>query len=293
MNNLIDCLEGKKTLISGLLDGKGSVELVDVSPRLVPKGYTPEYMMVRSARVSFGLGLKDYATDAKLVRYLMVNHHTSPLEMCSVTLRLVLPKDIAVHFLRHRTCKFNQFSQRYTQVKEENNFYDPTLYENGIRMGDKINKQSSVNILDKDTRKAIREKMEEANELVRKLHGLYTEMIDLNLSKEIARFYLPSGEYTTLFLQCDLNNLMKMLTLRTDDHSQHETTVYGKMILNLITPLFPTCVEVFHERMNGMSLMKSEIEVVKGEKDIKEIVSVSERAALKEKMERLKTSSIL
>ena len=288
MSNLIDCLQDKKTLIVGLLDGKGSVELVDVSPRLVPKGYTPEYMIVRAARTSFNLGLKDYATDAKLIRYLMVNHHTSPMEMASATFRLVLPKDIAVHFLRHRTCKFNQFSQRYAEVKEENNFYNPTLYENGIRTGTKLNKQSSVNISDDETRYAIKEKMEEANELVRKLHGLYTEMIDLGCAKEIARFYLPSGEYTTLFLQCDLNNLMKMLTLRTDDHSQHETVVYAKAMLELITPLFPTCVEVFHERMNGMSLMKSEIEVIKGEKDIKEIVSVSERAALKEKMERLK-----
>ena len=285
---LVDCLEGKKTLIVGLLDGKGSVELVDVSPRLVPKGYTPEYMMVRAARVSFGMGLKDYASDTKLVRYLMVNHHTSPLEMCSATFRLVLPKDIAVHFLRHRTCKFNQFSQRYAQVEEENNFYNPVLYENGIRTGTKLNKQSSVNISDDETRYAIKEKMEEANELVRKLHGLYTEMIDLGCARELARFYLPSGEYTTLFLQCDLNNLMKMLTLRTDDHSQHETVVYARAMLELISPLFPTCVEVFHERMNGMSLMKSEIEVMKGEKDIKEIVSVSERAALKEKMERLK-----
>jgi thymidylate synthase (FAD) len=285
---LVDCLEGKKTLIVGLLDGKGSVELVNISPRLTPKGYTPEFSIVQAARTSFGLGLKDPISDAKLVRYLMVNHHTSPLEMCSVTLRLVLPKDIAVHFLRHRTCKFNQFSQRYAEITEENNFYNPVLYENGIRMGTKLNKQSSVNITEDETRYAIKEKMEEANELVRKLHGLYTEMIDLGLAREISRFYLPSGEYTTLFLQCDLNNLMKMLTLRTDDHSQHETVVYAKAMLELITPLFPTCVEVFHERMNGMSLMKSEIEVIKGEKDIKEIVSVSERAALKEKMERLR-----
>ncbi len=49
---LIDVLEGKKTLIEGLLDGKGSVQLVDVGPRLVPEGYTSEYRSVQSARVS-------------------------------------------------------------------------------------------------------------------------------------------------------------------------------------------------------------------------------------------------
>ncbi len=54
-NKLHDVMEGKKTLIEGLLDGKGSVQLVDVSPRLSPEGYTAEFAAVRavqSARVS-------------------------------------------------------------------------------------------------------------------------------------------------------------------------------------------------------------------------------------------------
>ncbi len=284
---IYDVLEDRKTLISGLLDGKGSVELVDINPRLCPKGYGPEYMITRAARTSFGLGLKDPITDAKLVRYLIVNYHTSPLEMCNATFRLVVPKDIAVHFLRHRTGKFNQFSQRYAEVKDESYFYDPTLYENGIRSGTKLNKQSSINIEDEDKKSQIMEKMKQANENVVQLHRLYSEMIELGLAKEIARFYLPSGEYTTLFCQFDLNNLLKMLTLRTDDHSQHETTVYAKAMLELIAPLFPVCVEVFNERVNGMSLMKTEIDVINGNKDIKEIISISEKAALKEKIEKL------
>jgi thymidylate synthase (FAD) len=287
-DEMYDVLEGKKTLISGLLDGKGSVELVDVGPRLCPKGYGPEYMIARAARTSFGLGLKDPITDAKLVRYLIMNYHTSPLEMCNATFRLVVPKDIAVHFLRHRTGKFNQFSQRYAEVKDESYFYDPTAYENGIRTGTKLNKQSSVNIENEETKTKITEKMNQANDLVRQIHHLYSEMIELGLAKEIARFYLPSGEYTTLFCQFDLNNLIRMLTLRADDHSQHETTVYAKAMLELVTPLFPVCVEVFNERMNGMSLLNNEIEVIKGNKDIKEIASISEKSALKEKMERLK-----
>lgn len=98
MEELYDVLEGKKTFIGNLLDGRGSVQLVDVSPRMCPKGYGPEYLMVRAARTSFGLGLKDPVTDAKLLRYLLVNYHTSPIEMGSVTFRLVLPKDIAVHY---------------------------------------------------------------------------------------------------------------------------------------------------------------------------------------------------
>ncbi len=288
MEELYDVLEGKKTFIGNLLDGRGSVQLVDVSPRMCPKGYGPEYLMVRAARTSFGLGLKDPVTDAKLLRYLLVNYHTSPIEMGSVTFRLVLPKDIATHFLRHRMASVNVYSMRYSEVTEEENFYDPTKYEHGIRTGTKLNQQSSKDIEDEEQKEKIREKMEQANDLTRQIHVLYSEMIKLGLAKEIARFWLPCSEYTTLFYQMDLNNLLKMLTLRTDDHSQHETTVYAKAMLELIRPLFPTCVEVFEERTSGMGLLKSEIDVILGNKDIKEIASVSERAALKQKLERLK-----
>jgi thymidylate synthase (FAD) len=289
---LYDVLEDKKRLIVGLLDGKGSVELMDVSPRLAPKGYTSEYAMVQAARTSFGLGLKDPVTDAKLLRYLLINHHTSPIEMASATFRVVAPKDVVTHFLRHRTGKFNVFSLRYASIEEENNFYNPLLNENGIRKGLKLNKQSSEIISDDEQITKIKEKMEKANELTIEIHKIYKDMINLGLANEIARFWLPCSEYVTMYCQFDMNNLMKMLTLRVDSHTQMETTEYAKAMLELITPLFPTCVQVLYERMNGMSLLKSEIEVMKGLKSIDEIPSVSEKASLKDKMKVLKNENM-
>jgi thymidylate synthase (FAD) len=289
---LYDILTDKKRLIVGLLDGKGSVELVDVSPRLVPKGYTSEFAMVQAARTSFGLGLKDPETDAKLLRYLLVNYHTSPIEMCNATFRLVVPKDILTHFLRHRTGKFNVESLRYHEIKEKSNFYNPLLNENGIRRGMKLNKQSSEVIDNEEQINKIKEKMGKANELTTQIHELYSEMIELGLANEIARFWLPCSEYVTAYIQFDVSNLLKMLTLRVDSHTQMETTEYAKAMLELITPIFPTCVEVLKERMSGMSLMESEIDVIISNKDIKELKSVSEKASLKEKIKRLKIGNV-
>jgi len=284
---LVDVLEGKKTLIDGLLDGKGSVQLVDVSPRLVPEGYTSEYMSVRAARVSFGLGLKDPMSDDKLLRYLIVNYHTSPLEMCNAMFRLVVPKAIAIHFLRHRTGHFNEFSQRYAEVPEEENFYDPLQYEHGIREGSKLNKQSSVDIADESKKFEIIETLLKANELTKQLRATYHTLVKQGLGKEIARFYLPMSEYTTIYMQFDLNNLMKMLTLRADDHTQHETVVYAKAMMELVEPIFPVAMGVLKERMNGMGLLSTEIQVLKGEKAINDLVSISEKKALREKAEVL------
>lgn len=170
-----DVLVGAKRVIDGLLDGKGSVELVDVSPRLCPRGYGPEYMMIQAARTSFGLGLKDPVTDRKLLRYLLVNSHTSPIEICNVTFRLVLPIPIAVHFLRHRTGRFNMFSARYAEVVGENHFYNPAQYQNGIRASSKLDKQGSEKIDPKKT-EVIQTLLEKANRLAVDSHQIYHEL---------------------------------------------------------------------------------------------------------------------
>lgn len=284
---LIDILEGKKTFIDGLLDGKGSIQLVDVSPRLVPEGYTSEYMSIRAARVSFGLGLKDPMTDSKLLRYLITNYHTSPLEMCNATFRVVCPLAVCVHFLRHRTGHFNQFSMRYAEVPEEENFYDPLKYEHGIREGSKLNKQSSVDIKDEKKFEELKETLEKANTLTREIRSVYHKLVDQGLGKEIARFYLPNSEYTTIYMQFDLNNLMKMLMLRADSHTQHETQIYAQAMMDLVEPIFPISIGVLKERMNGFGLLPFEVEVLKGEKSIDSVLSISEKKALKEKAEIL------
>jgi thymidylate synthase (FAD) len=286
-SKLVDILEGKKTLIDGLLDGKGSVQLVDVSPRLVPEGYTSEFAIARAARTSFGLGLKDPLTDSKLIRYLILNYHTSPLEMCNATFRVTCPLAVCVHFLRHRTGHFNQFSMRYAEVPEEENFYDPLKYEHGIREGSKLNKQSSMDIMDETKKLELAETLSKANDLVKELRSTYHTLVKQGLGKEIARFYLPNSEYTTIYMQFDLNNLMKMLTLRAESHTQHETQIFAQAMMDLVEPIFPISIGVLKERMNGMGLISSEIEVLKGKKNIDDLVSISEKKALKEKAELL------
>lgn len=294
--SMIDVLENKAVYIDGLLDGKGSVELVDVHPRIVPKGYTSEYLAVRAARTSYGLGLKDPVTDSKLLRYLFVHKHTSPLEMCGVTLRLVIPKANCIHFLRHRTGKFNEFSQRYAEVPEESNYYNPLKYENGIRLQSKTNKQGSdvksTNLLEDAKTQEIQKLMLEANKHIDSLRNIYHQMIQAGLAKEIARYWLPMSEYTTIYVQFDLNNLLKMVHLRADDeHAQWETVVYAQAISKLVKPLFPAIFDAFEDCSQGMYLTRSEIDsLISGV--ISDKLGKLEKETLKKKAERLNINII-
>jgi thymidylate synthase (FAD) len=246
--------------MDGILE-KGYVKLVDFSPRIVPKGYTPEHLIVRAARASIGTGLKNIKADNALLKYLYDNHHTSPLEMCNVTLMLKLPIAIAVHFLRHRTGKFNQFSQRYAETPEDFGVYNPLTYSNGIRLQSKINKQKGIK--DVNDNESIKDIMKEANNHQDSIDLLYHKLIkEHNVANEIARFWLPQSQFTILYMQFDLNNLLKLLRLRDDEHAQHETQVYASAIRELCEPLFPMIFKCFENERQGCWLSKEEVEAL-------------------------------
>jgi hypothetical protein len=58
-------------------------------------------------------------------------------------------------------------------------------------------------------------------------------------------------------------------------------------MMDLVEPIFPVSMGILQERMNGMYLMGQEIEVLKGEKPLDTLVSISEKKALREKAEAL------
>lgn len=226
--------------INNLLDGKGFVKLIDFSPRICPEYYTPEFRIVEAARTTFNGKLKTAQEDNKLLKYLMEHGHTSPLEMVNITFLLKIPKACSIHFLRHRTGKFNEFSQRYSSV-EENDFYCPSKFIKSYRIQSKSNKQSSYIVERDDNITAILEQIEGK---IYEIENLYKELISLNFAKEVARFYLPMSQYTKLLMCFDLNNFIKMIKLRTCDETQLETRIYAESMLKIAKQIFPVTLSI-------------------------------------------------
>ena len=100
-----------------VLGGQGWIGLVDQMGT--------ETSIVNAARVSFGKCKSEMdARDAALVRYLIANHHTSPLEHVVFTFLVHCPLFVRSQWHRHRTWSYNEISRRYTQ--EDVTFYVPT-----------------------------------------------------------------------------------------------------------------------------------------------------------------------
>ena len=269
----INALKGKNLEVTGLLDGQGFVKVVKVSPETHPEGFTPEYLVAKAARASYGSDTKTPEADKRLVEFLLRNHHTSPLEMCSMTFCLKLPIAICRQLLRHRTGKFNEFSQRYSEVTEEVDRLRLDRTAMALRGKSKDNKQCSEFNLKTEQIKDIVSRIQKAEDLQDKVFRSYKSLLDAGLAKEVARFYLPVSTYTTIYVQFDLNNFIKFLRLRCAPDAQYEIRVYANAMKKLAKQFFPICLDLEDDYSGGMWMGKYEKQMIKEKRIPEEVTS--------------------
>ena len=279
--------DGKKMEVTDLLDGKGFVRVVKVSPEVHPEGYTPEYLIAKAARLSYGSDNKTPAQDKALVEYLVRHKHTSPLEMCNITFHMRLPIPICRQLLRHRTGKFNEFSQRYTEVNEDMSRLRMPEFKESLRGASKLSKQASDFNLDLEQSSSILALMKRAEQKLDDVYKLYKEMLESGLAKEVARFYLPLSTYTEIYVQFDLNNLMKFLHLRCAPDAQYEIQVYANAMRELSSQFFPTCLGIFEQYKDGEWIGELEKRMIRERKIPDEVTSKTLRASMKKLAENL------
>ena len=210
-----------------VLGGQGWIGLVD---RL-----GTETSIVNAARVSFGkIRTEMDDRDAALVRYLIKNHHTSPLEHVVFTFLVHCPLFIRSQWHRHRTWSYNEISRRYTDVDIE--FYTPPE----LREQAESDRQASrpAEHLDQAACKALIE------EHHKRSLDLYHKLLEQGVCREQARGVLPQDMMTTFWATVDLNNLLNFFELRDSDHAQWEIREYAIAIKKLIKPDFPHVAEI-------------------------------------------------
>src|SRR5213079_3065907 len=113
----------------------GLVALLDVMPRFAPVGKTADFAIVQAARVSYGHGTKQVNEDRGLIRYLARHRHTTPFEMVEFKFHHVMPIFVARQWIRHRTANVNEYSARYSVVRDR--YYRPDAAN--------VRKQSAAN----------------------------------------------------------------------------------------------------------------------------------------------------
>jgi len=234
----IDCLD------------KGFVRLIDVMG--------DDASIVQAARVSYGSGTKKVHEDRGLIRYLLRHAHTTPFEMVEFKFHVKLPIFVARQWIRHRTANVNEYSGRYSEMKDE--FYTPAVQD--IRPQSVSNKQgrSDETLPDgmaEQAAQAFKKGQDDA-------YAQYQEFLEQGIAREIARINLPVSNYTEWYWKIDLHNLFHFLRLRIDAHAQYEIRLFAEAIAELVKPFVPHAWEAFEDYiLNAHLLTAPEIKVMK------------------------------
>ena len=228
--------------------------------------------IVQAARVSYGKGTKELREDRALIRYLMRHRHNSPFEMCELKLHVKLPIFVARQWVRHRTASLNEYSARYSEMKDE--FYIPVEPEEDevLFAEAKLGKQSTSNkqgrakggasLARSGNRKPIGERM---HQRAKSSYTFYQELLSDGLARELARISLPLSTYTEFYWKANLHNMLHFLELRMDEHAQEEIRLYAQMIFaELVKPLFPLASEAFVDyRLKSAMLSSYEVALLR------------------------------
>src|SRR5712692_1405679 len=197
--------------------------------------------IVQAARVSYGKGTKTVNEDRGLVRYLMRHQHTTPFEMVELKFHVKLPIFVARQWIRHRTANVNEYSGRYSVMKDE--FYVPELQ--AIHFQSLRNRQGRRA---EDVPVELRQKvLDILTASQQQLYGEYEKMLEEEIARELARINLPLSLYTEWYWKIDLHNLFHFLRLRMDPHAQYEIRVYGEAIAEIAKKIVPVAWEAFED----------------------------------------------
>lgn len=184
-----------------------SVKLMWVTP-------DAEHLISDMARVSNPSNQGNYETADRLIRYLIKHRHWSPFEMASMCLEINTTRGIAAQILRHRSFSFQEFSQRYADVKELTNIALPEL-----RRQDTKNRQNSTDDLEPEVVEDLNNKI---SVLFEQSNDLYNELLEKGVAKECARFILPIATPSRLYMTGTIRSWMHYIDLRSANGTQKE-----------------------------------------------------------------------
>ena len=189
------------------------------------------------ARVSNPSNQANTKTTTKLLDYLIKHKHWSPFEMASACIEVETTRDIARQLLRHRSFSFQEFSQRYADIRDlDNNFVI-----RDARLQDPKNRQNSISVDDTE----LQMQWEGYQQgVINSAKQAYEWAIENGIAKEQARAVLPEGNTVSrLYVNGTIRSWIHYIELRSANGTQLEHMELAKAIAEAIGRIYPKALE--------------------------------------------------
>ena len=193
------------------------------------------------ARVSNPTNQANTKTTPKLLDYLIKHKHWSPFEMASACIEVETTRDIARQLLRHRSFSFQEFSQRYADIRD----LDDDFVIREARLQDPKNRQNSIEVDDADLQKRWEDL--QRNVIFAAKHA-YKCAIEMGIAKEQARAVLPEGNTVSrLYVNGTIRSWIHYVELRSANGTQQEHMELARAVAEAIGKIYPKALEFVQE----------------------------------------------
>lgn len=192
---------------------------------------TPEELIAYCARRSSGKPRDEWHESYQgLLDYCIRNKHWSVFDMVDAVIEVDAPRDICRQILRHSSCKFQEFSQRYSD--------DIQFTERQVRSQDDKNRQASHDDFTDDEK----EEFEfDTRCAALQMKHYYDKWRAKGAAKECCRVFLPEGlTMSNMAIKGSVRSWLHYIDVRDDEGvTQWEHVQVARAIRKEIAPLFP------------------------------------------------------
>jgi thymidylate synthase (FAD) len=193
--------------------------------------------VINSARVSFNTRHEEMEDgDDKLINFLMKNRHGTPFEHNSFRFHVKAPLFVFREWQRHRISSYNEWSARYSELKNE--FYIPETLRT------QVGKPGSYTFSElKDGNSEVILEMMAAHD--QRSFDQYRVALSMGVAKEQARLFLPVSIYSEMYWTVNARSLMNFLSLRNSEQAMWEIRQYAIAVEDLFKSKMPVTAAVF------------------------------------------------
>lgn len=189
--------------------------------------------IVKGARICFQNEGNPQA-DENLIKMLVREKHTSPMEHCVMTFNVKLPLFVRDQWVRHRIgMSYNIMSLRYCEANPE--FFVPSEFNYGTQ----------------EYFDWIVESRTTFNNYLKWIERFEAMGMRKGRARELARTKIPTEIYTEMNVTMNGASCLHFLDLRDDKHSQPEMQQYGKAVLMLAKRVAPVTFGYYEQLKYG------------------------------------------
>ena len=153
--------------------------------------------------------------------------------MASACLEVDTTRDIARQLLRHRSFSFQEFSQRYADIRD----LDDNFVIRDARMQDPKNRQNSISVDNEE----LQQQWEGYQQgVINAAKQAYNWAIENGIAKEQARAVLPEGNTVSrLYVNGTIRSWIHYIELRSANGTQLEHMELAVAIADAIAQIYP------------------------------------------------------